>query len=370
MKRLTILLSPLMLAAALSGLATTAPTAQAQAPGARAYAPERLWELPVADQRRVIDLEYREQSSGRNTPDDQMRFYLDQVRLSRWTFSQVKSDIAQSLGGNDGGGGDLPDGGGESIRCESTDNRQKNCTTPWQSMSRLVRQLSRTPCVAGQTWSSSRGQVWVNGGCRAEFAPLVDNAGGEIRCESTDSRPRSCATPWTGGSELLRQLSGTHCVAGQNWSSSRGEIRVSGGCRGVFVAMMESSPQEIRCESTDGRYKQCAAGLYGTPTLIRQLSDTPCRANQTFGLRDGVLWVDRGCRGTFRIDGNGAGGYSVTCSSADGRYTACAWDHSRGVPVLLQTLSDRHCTQGYSWGYNRRASLWVNHGCRARFGLR
>ena len=57
MKRLTMLLSPLMLAAALSGLAATAPSAHAQEAGVRAYAPERLWEMPVADQRRVVSLE-------------------------------------------------------------------------------------------------------------------------------------------------------------------------------------------------------------------------------------------------------------------------------------------------------------------------
>lgn len=306
MKRLTMLLSPLMLAAALSGLAVTAPTAQAQGPAARAYAPERLWELPVADQRRVIALEYSEQSSGGNIPDDQMRFYLDQIKFSRWTFSQVKNDIGQSLAG----GGSNPNPGGGSIRCESRDSRQVTCNTPWQRRSVLTRQLSDTRCVEGQNWSSTRGTVWVSGGCRAEFASAQGDVGG----------------PGT----------------------------------------------ELRCESTDGRYKQCGNGLYGNPVLVRQLSDTACVLNQTFGLRGGTLWVDRGCRGTFRIDdnGNGGGDYSVTCSSKDGRYTACAWDKSRGTPVLLQTLSDRRCTQGYSWGYNLRASLWVNHGCRARFGVR
>ena len=271
--------------------------------------------------------------------------------------------------------GDLsapPNQGGETIRCESADSRQQNCTTPWQSQSRLVRQLSGTPCIAGQNWSSSRGQVWVSGGCRAEFAAQVDSAGGEIRCESSNGRPRTCATPWPGGSELLRQLSGTACVAGQNWSSSRGEVRVSGGCRGDFVAMVESSAQEIPCESSDGRYRQCGSNLYGNIVLLRQLSDSRCTQGATWGLRNGSVWVDRGCRGVFRVDGNDGGrdNYSVSCISQGGRYSTCAWDHSRGAPSLIKTLSDRPCTQGYSWGYNRRAALWVNHGCRGQFGVR
>lgn len=305
MKRLTMLISSMMLAAALSGLATTAPPAQAQAPAARAYAPERIWELPVADQRRVIALEYSEQSSGDSIPDDQMRFYLDQVKFSRWTFSQVRNDIAQSLTG----GGSNPNPSGASIRCESRDNRQVTCNTPWQRRSVMVRQLSDTRCVQGQNWSSTPGTVWVSGGCRAEFSSAQGDVGG----------------PGT----------------------------------------------ELRCESTDGRYKQCGTGLYGAPRLVRQLSDTACRYNFTFGLRNGAVWVDKGCRGIFRVEDNSDNDtYSVTCSSTDGKYTSCAWDHARGVPVLLQTLSDRRCTQGYSWGYNRRGSLWVNFGCRARFGVR
>ena len=69
----------------------------------KAYAPENLRTLSVQDQTRVISLEYSEQSRGRRIPDDQLRFYLDQVNRSNWTFSRIKQDIAQSLGGNSGG---------------------------------------------------------------------------------------------------------------------------------------------------------------------------------------------------------------------------------------------------------------------------
>ncbi len=368
-------------AVALLGLcALPASAQQASAPQiqAKAYAPERVWELPVQDQRRVIALEYSDQSGGRTIPDEQMRFYLDQVRLSNWTFQQIKNDIAQSLGGS----GNPSTGDGQTIRCESTDGRQRTCTTPWQTQSRLTRQLSSTPCTAGQTWSSSRGQVWVTGGCRAEFSSLLNSAGGEVSCESTDGRPRTCTTPWPGGSDLLRQISGTPCVAGQNWSSSRGEVRVTGGCRGVFVPTADSVAQEIRCESSDGRYKQCGTNLYGTPQLIRQLSGTRCLQGSNWGMSNGSLWVNGGCRAVFRVDGNGGYGndgynngdyndsYTVTCESANGRYTVCAWDRSRGTPQLLQTLSDSPCAQGTTWGYTLRAGLWVNRGCRGRFGVR
>ena len=61
------------------GLLLAMPLPQAQAQNQRAYAPENLASLSRADQERVIRLEYSEQSNGRRIPDDQMRFYLDQV---------------------------------------------------------------------------------------------------------------------------------------------------------------------------------------------------------------------------------------------------------------------------------------------------
>jgi len=256
----------------------------------------------------VIGQEYSEQSRGRAIPEDQMRFYLDQVRLSRWTFSRIKTDIAQSLGGS---GWNPPIDSG-SVRCESNDSRQRTCPTPWRGTSRLVRQLSNTRCIEGQNWSSTPGQVWVRGGCRADFAEGAWNDGGV--------------------------------------------------------------GEQIRCESDNGRYRQCGTGRYGEASLVQQLSGTRCVRNGNWGLTNGALWVDGGCRGVFRVgrgygDGD-SGGYNVTCSSQDNRRTTCAWDIGRGMPRLIQQLSSQPCIQGQTWGYALRGGLWVDRGCRARFGVR
>lgn len=351
-----------------AGLPVAALAQPAEVPTPKAYAPERIWELPVNDQRRVIDLEYRERSGGRTIPEDQMRFYLDQIRFSRWTFSQVKADIADSLGGQ----GISDPGVAGTLRCESEDGRERTCPTPWPGLSRLVRQLSSTACVQNRNWSSSRGQIWVGAGCRGEFAAVEESTpAGEVRCESSDNRQRSCPTPWYGESRLVRQLSGTPCVAGQNWWSEQGRVLVSGGCRATFAAAFGAGQgQEIRCESGDGRYRECGNGLYGTPVLVRQLSDTACTLGRNFGLRDGRLWVDRGCRGVFRIQSGAQDGYTITCASDRGQYRTCAWDRNRGIPRLIRTLSDSPCVQGQSWGYERRGEIWVNAGCRAVFGTR
>lgn len=298
----------LLFALALAVAAPALPsTAQAQV-GARAYAPEDLWTLSVADQTRVISQEYREQSNGRAIPNDQLRFYLDQVRLSRWTFSQVRNDIAKSLSGNAN-----PPGGSQTIRCESNDGRQRSCNTPWSGQSRLARQLSNARCIQGQTWFSAAGRVTVTQGCRAEFAAARGGPGSQLTT--------------------------------------------------------------LQCESHDGRLRTCGSDIIGRAQLQRQLSNQRCIENTNFGVRNRQLWVDRGCRGVFlvRTSGNdrpSTGDYTVTCSSQQGRYQTCAWDSRRGTPMLIRQLSHDACRAGYSWGYTARTGLWVNHGCRARFGTR
>ncbi len=57
-------------------------------------------------------------------------------------------------GGRDGGG---------IVRCESVKNRSNECRL--EGRPRLIRQLSGSPCVEGETWGQSRSGVWVTRGC-------------------------------------------------------------------------------------------------------------------------------------------------------------------------------------------------------------
>ncbi len=293
------------------GLLFSAAPVQAQI-SSRAYAPEDLRGLSYGDQARVIGLEYSEQSRGRRIPDDQLRFYIDQVNRSNWSFSRIKRDIATSLG-NTGGGWDPGQGGGNSVLCESGNNRYRECPTGFRGAAVLSQQISQTRCVEGQNWGSRAGVVWVDRGCKGRFMEDDRYAGGgsgTIRCESKDGRQRNCATPWSGRTRLTRQLSSTRCIEGQNWDSQRGSVWVSGGCRAEF--------------------SQGSGG-----------------------------WNP----------GQGGNDYSVTCSSAGGRRSTCAWNSRYGYPVLVQQLSSDACREGSSWGYVGN-QIWVDRGCRARFGVR
>ena len=189
-----------------------------------------------------------------------------------------------------------------------------------------------------------------------------------VRCESKDNRRETCETKWPGQTELLRQLSDTRCVQGRTWGASPGKVWVSGGCRAEFGPQYNG--KSIKCESSDGKYRTCGKDLYGNADLIRQLSDTACTQGVSWGQRNGSIWVDKGCRGEFRV-GESSGRYSLTCASENGRRSSCAWDGRQGKPALLESLSKSPCVEGRSWGYDKRTGqLWVDEGCRARFGVR
>lgn len=203
------------------------------------------------------------------------------------------------------------------VRCESVNNRPQTCQTGWRGAT-LSRQLSDTRCVEGQNWGSRNGQVWVSGGCRAEFRAAGNGNGwnngnnssnGVVRCESADNRQRVCQTGWRAAT-LTRQLSKTQCVEGRNWGSRNGQIWVSQGCRAEFVEGRGHGP----------------------------------------GNRPG-------------------NNYSITCASDDNRTRNCAWERRQGRPVLVEQLSRTQCVEGRNWGYNGN-TLWVSQGCRARFGSR
>lgn len=142
---------------------------------------------------------------------------------------------------------------GEAVRCESIEGGYRECRLGARGRVQLVRQLSDARCVQGRTWGQRGGMVWVNGGCRAEFAasgsggpgggwsPVgpggAGNAAGRtITCSSEDGRLARCPWDWhLGRPMLVERLSGARCDEGYSWGmNGPGEIWVSQGCRARF----------------------------------------------------------------------------------------------------------------------------------------
>lgn len=321
----------------------------AQAQG-KAYAPRDLTVLNVDDRTRVIEKEYAEQSGGRVIPDDQLDFYLDQIE-SGWTWDAIKDDIAQSLAGSGGWRAAPP---------------PRNVPPPRPERPRVVEVDPRL------------------GAPGSMFGPGVL----ELDCQSRKFRYTTCRTGVRARFELIGQYGKSACVEGRTWGQSPGLIWVDKGCRARFVeAQAWSRPWRggaFVCASDDGAYRECRIPFRGRVVLNRSLSRYACVEGRTWGQRDGWMWVDGGCRGEFELVGRGRpstrveplpdGGirrtteiYTVTCVS-ENDYHTCSWDESRGRPVLIENLSRNRCIEGETWGYSRRRGLWVDEGCRGRFG--
>lgn len=91
-----------------------------------------------------------------------------------WVSNGCRAEFQAGGRGDSWGGGYTADGyadygHGNTLRCESDDNRQRRCSADIRSRVELVRQLSSTRCIQGSNWGWDRGGVWVDRGCRAEF---------------------------------------------------------------------------------------------------------------------------------------------------------------------------------------------------------
>ena len=118
---------------------------------------------------------------------------------------------------------------------------------------RLVQQRSESPCREGYSWGSDGRGIWVDHGCRADFA-VEGGRGGDwdrdryrdrdwnrgggadavVSCASDDMRRHYCPVDVRGGVQLLKQRSDSTCRQGYSWGYDRRGIWVDHGCRADF----------------------------------------------------------------------------------------------------------------------------------------
>jgi hypothetical protein len=220
-------------------------------------------------------------------------------------------------------GDTAPDG--RIVRCESDDGKTRECPVDATGGARLLRQLSKTPCVEGQSWGRMRRSIWVTQGCRAEFLAFSSDGrrgygtgygygnggplGRTLRCGSEDGRWKHCSADTRGDVDLVRQVSRNACIRGQSWGIDHSGIWVNGGCRAEFrigdrgYGAEPPEASRFRCESEDGKPRSCGNVGRGGVRLVRQISRTACVEGRTWGVARGQVWVDQGCRAEFETGG-------------------------------------------------------------------
>ncbi len=288
------------------------------------------------------------------------------------------------------------------VLCESIDGKPGRCLADTSAGVQLVRMVSESNCRYGRHWGYDDNGIWVREGCRAEFAvrgPMqaralvrtttptaaADRTPGTLLCESHNNGREHCRTDTRFGITLVRQISDNICARDRTWGVDKDGVWVNDGCRGEFtighaapiVAMTSSAltPPTLVCESMDGRRNHCAVDTSMGVRLYRQMSDSDCLLNSSWGVDGNGIWVSGGCRAEFAVgegrlmpSRNAPQASRVMCESKDGKRAVCPADTRLGVAVVRQT-SDAPCILNSTWGYNTDG-IWVTAGCRAEFVLR
>jgi len=86
----------------------------------------------------------------------------------------------------------------------------------------------------------------------------------------------------------------------------------------------------LRCES-DGSYRRCPADTSAGVALARELSAGRCFARSTWGFDGAGIWVDKGCRGEFRVAEAGAAPSSAPPDEAASRTAERSGDGGSGI---------------------------------------
>jgi hypothetical protein len=177
---------------------------------------------------------------------------------------------------------------------------------PAEAEVHLVRRLGPSPCDSGSGWGRRGASLWVDRGCRAEFSVSLPGRRNVITCGLVEGGRQECPTPAGVEVVFLRQVGGAGCVRGRTWGVDAASIWTDGGCRAEFEVVQRSGvgpaePVRLLCESREGRREECKVPGAGRVVLIRQLGRAACVRDRSWGLVDGRIWVEAGCRGEFEV---------------------------------------------------------------------
>ena len=91
-------------------------------------------------------------------------------RRGIWVDRGCRADFVLGAYGRPPMGPGPGPGPGRVITCSSNDGRRNFCRVHTHRGVRMINQRSGSPCIQGRTWGYDRDTIWVDRGCRADFA--------------------------------------------------------------------------------------------------------------------------------------------------------------------------------------------------------
>lgn len=269
------------------------------------------------------------------------------------------------------------------VRCESRGQGVVQCPIAANARVELLRTLSQEACRQGHNWDVAANFVWVSGGCRADFT--VTGAGfgsGQGNASANPNQLRACR------SEADRRMPAYSydqiAVEPDSRQGSVAYVRWWAGTTGGLCAVAANGrvlqfttdpaggggvTTRIVCESQRTDREECRIPAGARIRLLRQISQNPCRLNDTYGKGADYIWVAEGCRGEFEVvtggGGGGPGSSRVVCASAVNTRRQCAIPPGAQVRLVRQ-MSEVQCRTTQNWGVGPDF-VWVARGCSGEF---
>ncbi len=154
------------------------------------------------------------------------------------------------------------------LTCSSEEGGYKHCAADTSRGVRLATKWAGSQaCRPGYSWGFDEEGVWVDRGCRAQFA----EGNGRASYIQPGEQPRT---------------SRSHDGAGEQERPRSGR-------------------KVLTCSSEDGGRQYCKAETRSGVTMVRQRSGSPCKESYSWGFDERGVWVDHGCRADFALGGRG-----------------------------------------------------------------
>jgi len=178
-----------------------------------------------------------------------------------------------------------------------------------------------------------------------------------------------------------RKLRGANMSKIYNWTAA---LLIA--CLTVLMPLTVAAQSgDITCESINGQYQYCRANTQNIVRVTNQLSNAVCGLDYSWGYDYQGIWVDRGCRASFKYGRSGGGGGNggrigpifggggsnnnqggkVDPEKSDTydqgyRYGGQDWD--QGIPPYYESHNNHYTAQyesdfadGYADGYHHRS---------------
>jgi hypothetical protein len=222
----------------------------------------------------------------------------------------------------------LPAQAAINVTCSSERGGREYCQANTSGGVDLLHQISTAVCRKGYSWDKDGNGIWVDHGCKADFAvsslgllgALIDRGADykpvhTVTCEADGGKKRRyCQADTRGG---LRLLTGSGCTYGKTWGYDAGGVWVERQCKAQFevgggeaykapevpgtghVWGAGNGLKSLSCAAEAGKRTYCPADTSEGAVLVKEDSAGNCVRNETWGFDHRGVWVDKNCRGEF-----------------------------------------------------------------------